>query len=75
MDGNGLIQTVQYIADDAGFRVAGTNLPIAYGAGPEDTPEVAAAKIQHAQAYAAVEAAARRRNTFLKLLNLLLQNS
>ena len=43
--------------------------------GPEDTPEVAAAKIQHAQAYAAVEAAARGRNTFLKLLNLLLQNS
>jgi len=58
VDGNGIIQTVEYIADDAGFRVAGTNLPIAYGAGPEDTPEVAAAKIQHAQAYAAVEAAA-----------------
>ena len=58
VDGNGLIQTVEYIADDAGFRVAGTNLPIASGAGPEDTPEVAAAKIQHAQAYAAVKAAA-----------------
>ena len=35
----------------------------------------AAAAANYAQAYAAVEAAARRRNTFLKLLNLLLQNS
>ena len=58
VDGNGQIQTVEYIADEAGFRVAGTNLPLFVAAAPEDTPEVAAAKIQHAQAYAAVAAAA-----------------
>jgi hypothetical protein len=29
VDANGLTQTVHYIADALGFRVAGTNLPVA----------------------------------------------
>jgi hypothetical protein len=62
VDADGLIQAVQYIADDAGFRVAGTNLPVFAAAAPADTPEVAAAKIQHAQAVAAVEADALHAN-------------
>jgi uncharacterized protein affecting Mg2+/Co2+ transport len=59
VDTNGQIQTVEYIADGAGFRVAGTNLPIHVAAAPLDTPEVAAAKAQHALLYsqAAAEAA------------------
>merc|ERR1712055_126032 len=54
LDAFGLIQTVNYISDAAGFRVVGTNLP----AGPAavaETPEVAAARAEH---LAAVEAAA-----------------
>jgi len=54
VDAYGLIQTVNYISDAAGFRVVGTNLP----AGPAavaETPEVAAARAEH---LAAVEAAA-----------------
>jgi len=54
VDAHGLIQTVNYISDAAGFRVVGTNLP----AGPAavaETPEVAAARAEH---LAAVEAAA-----------------
>jgi uncharacterized protein affecting Mg2+/Co2+ transport len=59
VDTNGLVQTVEYIADDAGFRVAGTNLPVHVAAAPVDTPEVEAAKAQHALLYsqAAAEAA------------------
>ena len=56
VDTNGLVQTVQYIADEAGFRVAGTNLPVFGAAVPADTPEVAAAKAQHIQALAVAEA-------------------
>jgi len=57
LDGNGIVQTASYIADDVnGFRVAATNLPsqVVY-----DTPEVAAAKVAHYVAYnkAAYEAA------------------
>jgi len=75
IDANGLLQTVNYISDAAGFRVAGTNLPVAAAAVPaapleapvfnlvgpapvEDTPEVAAAKAEHAEAVAAAKAAA-----------------
>jgi len=75
IDANGLLQTVNYISDAAGFRVAGTNLPVAAAAVPaapleapvfnlvgpapvEDTPEVAAAKAEHAEAHAAAKAAA-----------------
>ena len=56
VDSNGHIQTVQYIADAAGFRVAGTNLPIHAATAPVDTPEVAAAKVEHAVAYSAIAA-------------------
>ena len=56
VDSDGLVQTVQYIADDAGFRVAGTNLPVFAAAVPADTPEVAAAKVQHAHAVAEANA-------------------
>nr|CAD7394331.1 unnamed protein product [Timema cristinae] len=56
IDANGIVQTVNYIADDVnGFRVAATNLPVAPASvvpaaslvAPlpvQDTPEVAAAK-------------------------------
>ena len=39
VDAYGIIQTVNYVSDAAGFRVAGSNLPV----GPVavvDTPEV-----------------------------------
>merc|ERR1712209_44033 len=52
VDTDGILQTVEYIADDAGFRVAATNLPTASAAPVVDTPEVAAAKAAH---YAAIE--------------------
>merc|ERR1711936_435218 len=68
VDANGLVQTVNYIADDVnGFRVQGTNLPVAGAAGlvapvfegvqAPDTEEVIAAKAAFAEAYAAQEAA------------------
>merc|ERR1712130_977396 len=68
VDANGLVQTVNYIADDVnGFRVQGTNLPDAGAAGlvapvfegvqVADTEEVIAAKAAFAEAYAAQEAA------------------
>jgi hypothetical protein len=49
LDGNGVVQTANYIADDVnGFRVAATNLPkhVVY-----ETPEVAAARTAHSVAY------------------------
>jgi len=66
IDANGLLQTVNYIADPVnGFRVAGTNLPVALPVvdlplpvAAVDTPEVAAAKAELAAAYAAAAAAA-----------------
>merc|ERR1739838_616708 len=54
------VHTVNYVADDFGFRVAGDNLPVApvYNAAPVvDTPEVADAK---AAFFAAFEAEASR---------------
>ena len=67
VDPNGVVQSVKYVADGAGFRVLGaTNLPVApvdtgvppvdTGVAPEpvqDTPEVAAAKAEHLAAVAA----------------------
>ena len=44
MGPNGEVR-VNYVADALGFRVLSNNLPVA----PEDTPEVAAAKIEHAR--------------------------
>lgn len=67
VDAQGLLQTVQYTADSVnGFQAAATNLPTApidNGLAPapvQDTPEVQAAKIEHARAYneAAYRAAA-----------------
>merc|ERR1712106_659555 len=61
IDTNGVVQTLEYIADAAGFRVAGTNLPVASAALPvavQDTPEVAAAKQAHFEAVGAAAAAA-----------------
>lgn len=65
VDAQGLLQTVEYVADAVnGFRAAATNLPKAPSAfAPEpvrDTPEVAQAKAEHIRAYneAALRAAA-----------------
>ena len=56
VDTDGILQTVEYIADGGGFRVAATNLPTAQAAPVVDTPEVAAAKAAH---YAALEESER----------------
>ncbi|CAL4061170.1 unnamed protein product [Meganyctiphanes norvegica] len=68
IDSNGQTQTQHYVADHLGFRVSGTNLPVGPDApvvlalaGPEpvqDTPEVAAAKVEFQAAYDAAAAAA-----------------
>ncbi|XP_037778365.1 cuticle protein 19.8-like [Penaeus monodon] len=73
VDSEGKLQTQHYVADALGFRVSGTNLPVAPDApvtaplaalpGPlpepvQDTPEVAAAKAAHQQAYDEAAAAA-----------------
>merc|ERR1711962_1479217 len=61
VDSNGLLQTTEYIADAAGFRVGATNLPqgtVEVPVSVVDTPEVAAAKVAHAQAYAEAHAEA-----------------
>ncbi|XP_037779098.1 uncharacterized protein LOC119575520 [Penaeus monodon] len=73
VDSEGKLQTQHYVADALGFRVSGTNLPVAPDApvtaplaalpGPlpepvQDTTEVAAAKAAHQQAYDEAAAAA-----------------
>merc|ERR1712027_203302 len=51
VDANGILQTVNYIADPVnGFRVAGTNIPVA--------PEVAAARAEHLAAHEKAKAEA-----------------
>merc|ERR1712126_86187 len=69
VDANGLVQSVNYISDDInGFRVTGTNLPVAPAAPPvapaaplpvqvKETPEVAAARKEHLAAHAEAKAA------------------
>merc|ERR1711971_1399285 len=73
IDANGIVQTVNYIADDInGFRVAGTNIPVAVAAAQPvapaalplvapvpvlETPEVAAARADHLAAHAEAKAA------------------
>merc|ERR1712002_1078231 len=67
VDAHGLIQTVNYISDAAGFRVVGTNLPTGpvvpataplVGPAPVvETPEVAAARAEFEAAAAAAAAA------------------
>jgi len=70
VDANGVLQNTEYVADGAGFRVQASNLPVApvfdpvlpvapvyTGVAPapvEDTPEVAAAKAEHAAAHEAI---------------------
>merc|ERR1711892_752711 len=63
VDANGVLQIVSYVSDPVnGFRVSGTNLPVALPEAPvvapliaplpvEDTPEVAAAKFEHLKAH------------------------
>merc|ERR1712038_826641 len=67
VDANNVVQTVNYIADDInGFRVAGTNIPVApevapvaapvaaplvAPVAPAETPEVAAARAEHLAAH------------------------
>merc|ERR1711962_306947 len=59
VDANGLLQTVNYIADPFnGFRVSGTNLPAAPPAPVQETAEVAAARAEHLAAVDAAAAAA-----------------
>merc|ERR1712066_1137687 len=78
VDANGIVQTVNYIADDInGFRVAGTNIPVA-GAqqvAPAplvapvpvlETPEVAAARAEHLAAHAEAKAAVDAANADAK---------
>jgi hypothetical protein len=71
VDANGLVQTVNYIADDVnGFRVSGTNIPVGPSSLPlgpaapllaplpvTETPEVAAARKEHLAAHAEAKAA------------------
>ncbi|KAF4521039.1 hypothetical protein B566_EDAN008111 [Ephemera danica] len=66
LDANGIVQSVNYIADPVnGFRVAATNLPVApavaASAVPQevfiaDAPDVAAAKAEHFAAHAEAKA-------------------
>merc|ERR1712002_675605 len=59
VDAHGLIQTVNYISDAAGFRVVGTNLPVGPAvAVPVETAEVAAARAEFQAAFDAAAAAA-----------------
>ncbi|KAM7355864.1 uncharacterized protein ACRADG_001809 [Cochliomyia hominivorax] len=57
IDANGLVQTVDYTADENGFHVIATNLPKDNKEAPkpvEETPEVAAAREQHLAAHKAI---------------------
>lgn len=69
VDAAGQIQTVQYVADNEGFKVADSRLPVAptYNpeplTAPEDTPEVVEAREAHMKAWeAALEAALEAAN-------------
>merc|ERR1719430_948800 len=67
VDANGILQVVNYIADDMnGFRVSGTNIPVAPEALPispvaplpvMETPEVAKARADHLAAHEEAKAA------------------
>merc|ERR1712241_495634 len=73
VDANGVLQTVNYVADALGFRVADSRLPVHNpelpvapvhnGVAPEpvqDTPEVAAAKAEFAAAFEEVASRQKR---------------
>merc|ERR1711970_1525800 len=78
VDAYGLIQTVNYISDAAGFRVDGTNLPTGpvvpataplVGPAPVvETPEVAAARAEFEAAPAEVVAERKKRQAILPAL-------
>ena len=74
VDANGELQRVEYVADDLGFRVSDSRLPVApvyngvapvfnpeLPVAPEDTPEVKAARAAHMAALAAANEAAGER--------------
>merc|ERR1719516_967487 len=66
LDAFGAIQTVNYVSDALGFRVAGSNLPVGPGATVAETAEVAAAQEAAAEepaAAAAVEAEERKKRS------------
>merc|ERR1711976_887568 len=78
VDANGVLQTVNYIADPVnGFRVAGTNIPVApevapvavasaplvAPVAPEETPEVAAARAEHLAAHEKAKAEAEAKES------------
>jgi PKD repeat protein len=52
IDSNGIEQRASYVSDPVnGFRIAATNLPVQVSILVTDTPEVAAAKAAHSQAF------------------------
>merc|ERR1712127_145827 len=60
VDANGILQTVNYVADDInGFRVAATNIPVAVAGPAAGLPvaPVVAAQAEHLAAHAATKAA------------------
>merc|ERR1712158_146813 len=69
VDANGKLQTVNYVADALGFRVADSRLPVAPvydGVAPapvEDTPEVVAAREAHLAAFEEIAASRAKRET------------
>ncbi|XP_012261268.2 uncharacterized protein LOC105689087 [Athalia rosae] len=68
IDGFGVIQSAQYVADDNGFRVLATNVPTAAQIGvnvPQETPEVQAAKAAHFAEHAKAVAALGRKKRSL----------
>ncbi|XP_015604213.1 signaling mucin HKR1 [Cephus cinctus] len=68
IDANGIVQSAQYIADDAGFRIAATNVPTDAQVGvnvPYETPEVQAAKAAHFAEHAKAIAALGRKKRSL----------
>merc|ERR1712002_132362 len=68
LDAHGLIQTVNYISDAAGFRVVGTNLPVGPAvAVPVETAEVAEVAAEEA-APAEVVAERKKRQAILPAL-------
>ena len=56
IDANGIVQTVNYISDAMGFRVAATNLPVHHVEG--NALEAAAPAVAYAQNYGYAAAAA-----------------
>lgn len=68
VDGFGIVQSAQYVADDNGFRVVATNVPTDAQIGvnvPLETPEVQAAKAAHFAEHAKAIAALGRRKRSL----------